>query len=145
MACAVLNEQMPEADDIDPLLEEFRGNGREVYDNAMKAILKRKETASGLPFKDTDISAAKNESSVNGASSSRGSTATRGGRGSRGTTAAKTTTARATTAAKANGNTTTTRGGRSTRGTQQTLAQSMARSSTRASNKNAVIYMSDSD
>lgn len=135
MACAVLNEHMPEADDIDSLLEEFRGNGKVVLDNALKAIMKRKENVSGLAFKDSDISVDKNTSTA-----SRASTTTRGGRGSRSTAATK-----ATTAAKANGNTTTTRGGRSTRGTQPTLAQSMARGSTRATSKKAVIYMSDSE
>lgn len=136
MACAVLNDKMPEEEDIDSLLEEFRASGKEVYENAVKTIMKRRETVSGTTFKDFDISANSTVTST----SSRGGSTSRGGRGSRSTAAAK-----PTAAAKANGNTSTTRGGRSTRGTQQTLAQSMAKGSSRASSKKAVNYIADSD
>lgn len=131
---------MPDTDDIDLMLEEFRCTGTKVFDEVLKAITSRKSKA--MPdFKSGELSDEENES-VNGQSSSRASTTSRGGRG------ARTATKQTSNTTLTDVNKTSTRGGRgrgAARGKQSTIQQSVARGSTRSSNRKEVIYMDDSD
>lgn len=125
---------MPEAEELDQNLDEFRQKGKETFEETMNALTKRRTNTMAPLFKDVDMasnlngSTSSNEQS-NGSQATASTRGVRAGRGGRGGRTANTNTRTAQTAATSRANS------RSTRAAQPTLVETMARSSQRSTNR----------